>query len=96
MTLAGAYLAEGGADGVLVLGTFGEFSSFSVKERKQILESFVRHKGKLSIMCQVATPNVPETLELLDHATASGAGSVLVLPPFLFQEPVRSRFGRVL
>jgi 4-hydroxy-tetrahydrodipicolinate synthase len=82
-----AYLARGGADGALILGTTGEFSSFSVRERKQILESAIKHKGKLEIMCQVATPNLPETLELLDHAAKAGAGSALVLPPFYFKNP---------
>lgn len=82
-----AYLAAGGAGGALALGTTGEFSSFSVAERKQILESFLRHKGKLSVMAQIGTPNLPETLDLLDHATRAGAGSVLVLPPFYFKNP---------
>ncbi len=82
-----AFLAEGGADGVLVLGTTGEFSSFSVRERKQILESGLRHKGRLSVMCQVGTPNLPETLELLAHAASAGAGSALVLPPFYYKNP---------
>jgi 4-hydroxy-tetrahydrodipicolinate synthase len=82
-----ALVAEGGADGALALGTTGEFSSFSVKERKQILESFLRHKGKLSILCQVGTPNLPETLDLLAHAAAAGADSALVLPPFYFKNP---------
>ncbi len=82
-----AHVAAGGADGALALGTTGEFSSFSVKERKQILESFLRHKGKLAIMCQVGTPNLAETLELLDHAASAGAGSALVLPPFYYKNP---------
>ena len=82
-----AYVAAGGADGALALGTTGEFASFSVKERKQILESFLRHRGKLGIICQVATPNVPETLELLAHAASAGADSALVLPPFYYKNP---------
>ena len=82
-----AMVAEGGADGALALGTTGEFSSFSVKERKQILESFLRHKGKLGVICQVTTPNLPETLDLLAHATAAGADSALVLPPFYYKNP---------
>jgi 4-hydroxy-tetrahydrodipicolinate synthase len=82
-----AFLAHGGADGVLVLGTTGEFASFSVKERKQILECYLRHKQKLSVMCQVATPNLPETLELLQHAGVAGADSALALPPFYFKNP---------
>ncbi len=81
------FLEQGGADGVLVLGTTGEFPSFSVQERKQILESYLRHKGNLSVMCQVGTPNLPETLDLLAHAASAGADSALVLPPFYFKNP---------
>ncbi len=80
-----AFVAEGGADGALALGTTGEFASFSVKERKLILESFVRHKGKLWIPCQVGASNLPETLELLEHAAATGADSALVLPPYYYK-----------
>lgn len=82
-----AFLASGGADGMLALGTTGEFPSFSVRERKQVLESVVKHKGSLSLMAQVGTSNVPETLELLDHATHLGAESVLVIPPYYFKNP---------
>ena len=82
-----AMVAEGGADGALALGTTGEFASFSVKERKQILESFVRHKGKLTILSQVGTPNLPETLDLLAHAASAGANRALVLPPFYYKNP---------
>src|SRR6202171_5878360 len=82
-----AHVAEGGADGALALGTTGEFASFSVKERKQILESFMRHKGKLSILCQVTTPTLPETLELLEHAATVHADFALALPPFYYKNP---------
>ncbi len=82
-----AFVAQGGADGALALGTTGEFASFSVKERKQILESFLRHKGKLWIPVQVGAPNLPDTLELLEHAAASGADAALVLPPFYYKNP---------
>jgi 4-hydroxy-tetrahydrodipicolinate synthase len=81
------YLDKGGANGVLVLGTTGEFASFSVRERKQILESSIKHKGRLDIMAMITTSNLPETLELLEHAAHAGAGSVLVLPPFYFKNP---------
>jgi 4-hydroxy-tetrahydrodipicolinate synthase len=80
-----AFVAEGGADGALALGTTGEFASFSVKERKQILESFIRHKGKLWIPCQLGAANLPETLELLEHAAATGADAALVLPPYYYK-----------
>src|SRR5262245_30468330 len=80
-----AYLAGNGADGALVLGTTGEFASFSVKERKQILESYARHRGRLALMAQVGAPNVPDTLELLAHAAGAGADAALVAPPFYYK-----------
>jgi 4-hydroxy-tetrahydrodipicolinate synthase len=82
-----AYLQNHGVDGVLVLGTTGEFSSFSVAERKKILEVMVQHHGNLDVMCQVGTPNLPETLELLDHAARTGADKALVLPPYYYKNP---------
>ncbi len=82
-----AHLAAGGADGALVMGTTGEFASFSVKERKQALESTLRHKKTLNVMCQIGAGNLPDTMELLDHATGAGADSVLVLPPYYYKNP---------
>ena len=80
-----AYLAANGVEGALVLGTTGEFASFSVKERRQILEGYIKHRGKLPVMAQIGAPNLPDTLELLAHATNAGADSVLVLPPFYYK-----------
>lgn len=82
-----AYLREHGTDGALVNGTTGEFPSFSTAERKRNLEVFLRHKGSLSIMCQIGTTNLAETTELLHHAEGAGADSVLILPPFYFNQP---------
>lgn len=81
------FLADGGVDGVLVNGSTGEFSSFSVAERKQNLEVFLRHKGSLSTMCQVGCPNQAEAIELLKHAQGAGADEALLLPPFYFNQP---------
>lgn len=82
-----AWYREAGVDGVLVLGTTGEFHAFSAAERKRILETYARHKGSLELMCQVATPNLPETLELLAHAAGHGADLALCLPPFYVKNP---------
>ena len=82
-----AYLAAGGADGVLIMGTTGEFSSFSAAERKQVLESSMRHRGKLAVMCHVGACNLPDTLDLMEHATHTGVDSILVVPPYYYKNP---------
>jgi len=81
------FFKDRGADGVLVLGTTGEFPSFSVAERKKVAEVALKHKGGMQMLVQVGTPNLPETLDLLAHATANGADGVLCIPPFYFKNP---------
>jgi 4-hydroxy-tetrahydrodipicolinate synthase len=76
-----------GADGVVVLGTSGEFPSFSSKERRVITETALKHRNGLNIIVGPGTPNIIETTELAKHAQDSGADGLLVIPPFYFNEP---------
>ncbi len=82
-----AWFKDQGADGVVVLGSTGEYPSFSVAERKQVMEVVARNKNGLNIMCSTGTPNYPETLDLSKHAVGHGADSILVIPPFYFKKP---------
>ncbi|GAC1633269.1 MAG: dihydrodipicolinate synthase family protein [Candidatus Acidiferrum sp.] len=82
-----AYLKSNGADGVVVLGTTGEFPSFSVAERKKIAETAFKHRNGLNIIVSPGTANYPETLELCQHAEANGADGLLVVPPFYYKHP---------
>ncbi len=76
-----------GADGVVVLGTSGEFPSFSVAERKRVTEVAMQHKGNMNIMVGPGTPNIVETIDLAKHAQSVGADGLLVIPPFYFNQP---------
>ncbi|MDE3155189.1 MAG: dihydrodipicolinate synthase family protein [Acidobacteriota bacterium] len=82
-----AYFKEQGADGIVVLGTTGEFPSFSVVERKQVAEVALKHAHGMDMMIQTGTPNFPETLELSKHAADHGASSLLMIPPFYYNNP---------
>lgn len=81
------WFKQKGADGVVVLGTTGEYPSFSVAERKKVAETALKHRSGLSIIVQVGTTNFPETLDLLAHATANGADGALCIPPFYYKKP---------
>ncbi len=81
------YWKANGADGILVLGTNGEGPSFSVAERKTILETAMKNKMGLDIIVATGTPNFKEAIELSQHAAAIGADSVLIQPPFYFKNP---------
>jgi 4-hydroxy-tetrahydrodipicolinate synthase len=82
-----AWFKHCGADGVVVLGTTGEFPSFSVAERKQVAEVALKDKLGLNIIIGPGTPNFSETLELARHAADHGADGLLVIPPFYYDNP---------
>jgi 4-hydroxy-tetrahydrodipicolinate synthase len=82
-----SYFKDAGADGVVVLGTTGEYPSFSMAERKRIAETALKHRSGLSIMVGPGTANFPETIELSQHAAANGADGLLIIPPFYYKNP---------
>lgn len=82
-----AWFKHCGSDGVVVLGTSGEFPAFSVAERKQIAEVALANRNGMNIIIGPGTPNLPETLELAKHAQDHGADGLLVIPPFYFNNP---------
>src|SRR5579863_8217097 len=82
-----AYFKQTGADGVVVLGTTGEYPSFSVAERKKVAETAFKHRNGLNIIVSPGTPNLPETIELSQHAAANGADGLLIIPPFYYKHP---------
>jgi len=80
-----AYLKAQGADGVVVLGTTGEFPSFSFAERKKIAETALKNRNGLNIIVGPGTSNFPETIELSKHAEENGADGLLIVPPFYYK-----------
>ena len=80
-----AYLKSQGADGVVVLGTTGEFPSFSFAERKKVAETAFKNRNGLNIIVSPGTSNFPETIELSKHAEDNGADGLLIVPPFYYK-----------
>jgi len=82
-----AYFKDQGADGVVVLGTTGEYPSFAMAERKKVAETALKHRNGLNIIVSPGTPNFVETTELSLHAQANGADGLLIIPPFYYKNP---------
>jgi dihydrodipicolinate synthase/N-acetylneuraminate lyase len=79
-----AYLASGGVDGALLLGTTGEGVSFSVAERKRFLE----HAGSVSpvpVLAHCGAQTTADTAALAAHAAETGAAGVAVIAPPYYQ-----------
>lgn len=79
-------LLADGCHGIALLGTTGEANSFSVAERKAILEGAL----DAGITPEQLAPGVgvaaiPDTVELTRHALSLGVTRVVMLPPFYYK-----------
>ncbi|MDC1142253.1 dihydrodipicolinate synthase family protein [Planctomycetota bacterium] len=79
------WLQTEGLAGVLVLGSNGEFPSFSTQERKAIAEAASEAKGELDLILNVGSCALPDVLELAEHANDVGYSAILCPPPFYFK-----------
>src|SRR5919201_4880514 len=80
-----AFLAEGGLDGLLALGTTGEGILLSLEERKRAAELFVeagRRRLQVAIHCGAQTTR--DTVALAGAAVSAGADAVAVIGPPYF------------
>jgi dihydrodipicolinate synthase/N-acetylneuraminate lyase len=75
----GDFLAAGGLDGILALGTTGEGILLSAAERRRAAELFV--EGPLPVIVHCGAQTTAETVALAEHAAASGAAGVAVIGP---------------
>ena len=72
--------------GLAVFGTNSEANSLSVAERRGLLDALLESgipAGRL--MPGTGCCALSDTVELTRHATAAGAGGVLMLPPFYYK-----------
>ncbi|KQU93524.1 dihydrodipicolinate synthetase [Devosia sp. Root105] len=78
-------LAEG-CHGIALLGTTGEANSFSVAERKAILEgALAAGITPEQLAPGVGVAAIPDTVELTRHALSLGISRVVMLPPFYYK-----------
>jgi dihydrodipicolinate synthase/N-acetylneuraminate lyase len=91
------YLAAGGLDGILALGTTGEGILLRLEERRRAAELFVdaaRDGFQVAVHCGAQT--TADTVELATHAAEIGADAVAVIgPPYyaLDEEAIVAHFA---
>lgn len=87
-TVHAKQLLVDGCTGVALLGTTGEANSFSVSERKTLLEAAVEAGIKPSqLMPGTGLCATPDTVALTLHALSLGVTNVVMLPPFYYKQP---------
>ncbi|HEV2120033.1 MAG TPA: 4-hydroxy-tetrahydrodipicolinate synthase [Candidatus Bathyarchaeia archaeon] len=76
---------ESGIDGLLPLGTSGEFALLQKEERKALVNTVVEQAdGRVPVVAGVSDPSIENVVELSEDAKEAGADAVIATPPYYF------------
>ena len=79
------HLITGGVDGIVVMGSTGEFFSMTTEQKKALIDLSVNHiAGRAEVIIGTACMRVDETIELSNYAIAAGADAVMIISPYYF------------
>ena len=80
------YLLDNGCDGLNVLGSTGEATSFSLVERMAVMGAYKANGLPLErLMVGTGAASVSDAVALTRHAAELGFAGALVLPPFYYK-----------
>src|SRR5712664_494331 len=76
---------EAGIDGLLPLGTSGEFALLSREEREVLVNTVVDQADhRVPVVAGVSDPSIDRVLQLSSDAKKAGADAVIATPPYYF------------
>lgn len=78
-------LVDAGIDGIVVMGSTGEFFAMDADAKRTLVDAACEHlKGRTRLLVGTGANSVAETVALSNHAFARGADGVMVVSPYYF------------
>ncbi len=77
------FLADGGVDGICLMGSTGEFVNFSFDDRQRAVH-LASKRSRVPIVAGVAHSSLTGALRLAAEAIGAGADGLLLMPPYFF------------
>ena len=79
------HLINGGVDGLVIMGSTGEFFSMTKEQKIQLIDEVLSYtKGKIKVYIGTSCMREDETIELSNYALNSGAEAVMIIGPYYF------------
>lgn len=79
------HLIKGGVDGIVVMGSTGEFFSMPMAQKKELIDVAVESVNHCTrLLIGTSCMEARETVELANYAHEKGADGVMVIPPYYF------------
>ena len=79
------HLINGGVDGIVVMGSTGEFFALTTEQKKELIDlavSYIDHR--VEVFIGTSCMNVDDTVELANYAHNAGADAVMIISPYYF------------
>ncbi|HZP96307.1 MAG TPA: dihydrodipicolinate synthase family protein [Candidatus Limnocylindria bacterium] len=82
------YLIKAGLNGIVVAGTYGEYVTLTLRERRTLLRAVVRAAaGRVPIVACTAGGSTAEVIDYTRDAEEAGADGAMITPPYGMIEP---------
>ncbi len=79
------FLIKSGVDGLVPLGSTGEFTAFNFEEKKSLIELYAKEAGgKVDVLAGSASMDFDESVKLTNFIHSLGLKGALVLMPYYF------------
>lgn len=79
------FLIKGGVDGILVLGSTGEFTNMSMKEKKELFRLYSDYnKGRVDLYAGTGCMDISDTIELTNYISELDYKAAIVIAPYYY------------
>lgn len=79
------HILEGGVDGIVLMGSTGEFFAMRPEDKRELIDLAVEHVApRADLVVGTSCLRVDDTVELSRYALDAGAPAVIVISPFYF------------
>lgn len=79
------FLIEGGVDGILVLGSTGEFTNMTIEQRKELFRLYSDYNnGRVELYAGTGCLDAEDTIELTNYADGLGYKGVMIIGPYYY------------
>lgn len=93
------FLINGGVDGIVVMGSTGEFFSMTTEQKKELIKLAVEYiNNRTEVIIGTGGMSATESIELSNYAHEVGADAVMVVSPYYFslsEESIELFFDKV-
>ena len=78
------FLCSHKVDGIVLMGSTGEFPNFSIEERTRLVSLAVK-RSRVPVWINVSHSTLDGAVELAEAASSAGAAGLLLMPPYYFR-----------